>query len=211
MEDDQLEPTYSSSVPMRDVVLKTCRKQWTIERSDEKGSGISELLSWHDDDDEDDDINNGNKSDYLWHWICTLPHNIATLLAKILSPLFGSINDAHIKNSSSLLNKLNDLNNTSLASLYIISLYTNTPVDWYIKGLDNHLRKTNSILLLYVSKLIKVRTLCTSHWYFQHKRTFYKHKFGLPIGSPLSGIFACNYLEILESGPFKYIISSSSS
>ena len=39
-QDDQLEPTYSSSVSIRDVDLKTCRKQWTIEKGDEKGSGI---------------------------------------------------------------------------------------------------------------------------------------------------------------------------
>ena len=30
-QDDQLEPTYSSSVPIRDVALTTYRKQWTIE------------------------------------------------------------------------------------------------------------------------------------------------------------------------------------
>ena len=30
--DVQLEHTYNSFVPIRDVALKTCRKQWTIER-----------------------------------------------------------------------------------------------------------------------------------------------------------------------------------
>ena len=48
-QDDQLEPTYSSSVPLRDVVLKTCRKQWTI-GAGERGSGISVLIARHDDD-----------------------------------------------------------------------------------------------------------------------------------------------------------------
>ena len=48
-QDDQLEPTYSSAVPIRDVFLKTCRKQWTIERSGKRGSGISVLTAWHDD------------------------------------------------------------------------------------------------------------------------------------------------------------------
>ena len=51
--DDQLDPTYSSSVPIRDVVLKTCRKQWTIEKGGKKGSGISVLMVRHDDDDID--------------------------------------------------------------------------------------------------------------------------------------------------------------
>ena len=44
-------PTYSSSVPIRDVVLKTCRKQWTIKKGNERGSGKSVLKTWHDDDD----------------------------------------------------------------------------------------------------------------------------------------------------------------
>ena len=48
-QDDQLEPTYSSSVPMRDVALKTCRKQWTIGRGGERGSGISVLVAQYDD------------------------------------------------------------------------------------------------------------------------------------------------------------------
>ena len=52
-QDDQLAPTYSSSVPIRDVVLKTCLKQWTIGRGGDRGSRISVLIVWHDDDDDD--------------------------------------------------------------------------------------------------------------------------------------------------------------
>ena len=37
---DQLEPTYSSSVRIRGVALRTNRKRWTIGRSGEKGSVI---------------------------------------------------------------------------------------------------------------------------------------------------------------------------
>ena len=50
-QDDQFEPTYSSSVPVRDVTLKTCRKQWTIARGGERESGISVLMARRDDDD----------------------------------------------------------------------------------------------------------------------------------------------------------------
>ena len=53
--DDQLEPTYNSSLPIQDVALKTCWKQWTIEKGGKKGSGISALMARHDDDDDDDD------------------------------------------------------------------------------------------------------------------------------------------------------------
>ena len=48
-QDNQLKPTYSSSVPIRDVALRTCQKQWTIGRGGKRGSGISVLIEWHDD------------------------------------------------------------------------------------------------------------------------------------------------------------------
>ena len=47
--DDQLEHTYSSSVRIRDVALKTCQRRWTIGRSGERGSGISVPAPRHDD------------------------------------------------------------------------------------------------------------------------------------------------------------------
>ena len=38
------------------VALKTCRRRWTIEKSGERGSGISVLAARHDDDDEIDSV-----------------------------------------------------------------------------------------------------------------------------------------------------------
>ena len=51
-QDVQLKPTYSSSVPIRDVALRIYRKQWTIGKCGERGSGISVLIVRHDDDDD---------------------------------------------------------------------------------------------------------------------------------------------------------------
>ncbi len=53
-QDDYFEPTYISSVPIRDVARKACRKQWTILRGGERGSGISVMMARHDDYDDDD-------------------------------------------------------------------------------------------------------------------------------------------------------------
>ena len=97
------------------------------------------------------------------------------------------------------------MNYKYLASLDIKSLYTKIPVDRCIERLHNHLRKSNSTLPLPITKLIEICTLCTSHCYFQYNNIFYKQTFGLPMGSPLSGVLACIYLEFLESGPFTYI------
>lgn len=35
---------------------------------------------------------------------------------------------------------------------------------------------------------------------------FYRQKFDLPMGSPVSGVFACFILEFLELGPFQHIL-----
>ena len=51
MLDDQHEHTFNNYVRIRDVVLKTCRRRWTIGKSGERGSGISVLPARHDDDD----------------------------------------------------------------------------------------------------------------------------------------------------------------
>ncbi len=48
-QDDKLELTYSNFVPIRDVTLKTCRKQWTMGRCGERRSEISVLIARHDD------------------------------------------------------------------------------------------------------------------------------------------------------------------
>ena len=52
--DDQLEPTYSNSVTIRGVALRTCQKQCTTEKGSEGGSGISMLMARLHDDDNDD-------------------------------------------------------------------------------------------------------------------------------------------------------------
>ena len=48
MQDDQLEPTYNSSVLKQDVALKTYPKQWMIEMGSERGSDRSVLAAQQD-------------------------------------------------------------------------------------------------------------------------------------------------------------------
>ena len=74
-QDDQLKPTYSSSVLIWDVALKTCREQWTIGRRGERGSGISVLMAWHDDDDDDLVDNTGELLSSYFYWLahCSCP------------------------------------------------------------------------------------------------------------------------------------------
>ena len=55
-QDDQLGPTYNSSVPIQDVEMNTYRKWWTIEKGGWRGLGRSILMARHDDDDRHDVI-----------------------------------------------------------------------------------------------------------------------------------------------------------
>ena len=48
-QDDQLEPTYNSSLLIRNVVLKTCLKPRTREKGGETGSVIFVLMARRDD------------------------------------------------------------------------------------------------------------------------------------------------------------------
>ena len=50
-QDNQLESTYKSSVPIHNVALKTYQKRWAIEKGGGRGSGVSLLMARHDDDD----------------------------------------------------------------------------------------------------------------------------------------------------------------
>ena len=50
--------------------------------------------------------------------------------------------------------------------------------------------------------------LSTDQLFFKYNNTYCQQKFGLPMGSPLSGVLASLYLEFLESQPFKHILSN---
>ena len=49
-QDDQLEPTYNSSVPIQDVALKSYRERWTIEKGGGRESGRPALVARYDDE-----------------------------------------------------------------------------------------------------------------------------------------------------------------
>ena len=145
--------------------------------------------------------------------IGSTPHRIAKAIANILSPFLGSISQSHIANSGELLNRLKHIDTTtmSLASLDVTSLFTNVPVTKCLESLTTHLKeKVNTPLPLPIDKIIKICTLCTNLNFFQFEDSFYKQTSGLPMGSPLSPVLACLYLETLESGPFEYIIPRNS-
>ena len=132
--------------------------------------------------------------------IGSAPHKIARALAKILTPLLGTISPSHLKNSGDLINKLQniDTRNKKLASLDVTSLYTNIPVHKCLDRLQKYLKKSKIKLSLPTSKIIRLCELITDQCFFEFDKKIYKQTFGLPMGSPLSAPLACIYLEFLE-------------
>ena len=145
--------------------------------------------------------------------INSAPHRIARKIAETLTPLLGTISDAHLKHSGHLLSKLRDITTTrtkKLASLDVKSLYTNIPVKKCIKRLKEHITSKHIPTPLPIDDFFTLIERCTNLCYFKYNESFYKQKFGLPMGSPLSGALACLYLETLEAGPFQEILPKNS-
>ena len=144
--------------------------------------------------------------------IGSTPHRIAKAISKILTPLLGTISPSHIRHSGHLLEQIRNINTNDmlLASLDVESLYTNIPVDKCLEALRDHLKKTKPTLPIPVDTLIDICTLCCQMNFFHFNNKFYVQRFGLPMGNPISCAIACLYLELLESGPFQYILPKNS-
>ena len=102
-QDERLEPTYNSSVPIQDVALKTSRERWMIERGGGKESGRSALVVRPDDHDDGTGCYTKVKETYLQHYF---PTAVEGLVAKCMSTLcnanylFQNLNSCGLFNDS---------------------------------------------------------------------------------------------------------------
>ena len=135
-------------------------------------------------------------------------HDIAREVAKLLTPLLGKVSDSHLKHSGALLKRIKNLTTKTkkLVSFDVVSLYTNVPVEKSISLLSNYLHTNNIKLQIPTKEIIRLCTLCTNQTFFQFNNELFKQQSGLPMGSPLSGVLACLYLEFLERDYIKKIL-----
>ena len=130
-------------------------------------------------------------------------------IEKPLTNTLGSISNCHLKNSNDLLTKLRTAGhkNKTLASFDVISLFTNIPrpealavAKRVIEDMDDNL------LPLPKDDFMTILKRCLSLDTFTfNDSTFQQHR-GLAMGSPLSPILACLFMESLESSHFTNII-----
>ena len=93
-------------------------------------------------------------------------------------------------------------------SLDITSLYTNIRIKKCLNLLATHLGKKKFNSPLPINTFVNICKNITNMTYFKFNNKFYKQKYGLLMGNPLSRVLACLFLGFLESGPFKYRLLS---
>ena len=137
------------------------------------------------------------------------PHRLAKVLARPLSNSLGAISDAHLRNTDDLMEKIKDLDFTDkcLASFDVKSLFTNVPIDGALKAIKSVVEKISpEQLTLPKADYLKLIDLCMNFGGFKFNGNEYTQHSGLAMGSPLSPVAACLYMEWLEKHHFKDIM-----
>ena len=133
--------------------------------------------------------------------IGSTPHSLAKVLAKPLSKLLGTMSGAHLKNSNDLLNRLGKIGfrNKMLASFDVKSLFTNVPSDGAITAMKEVLETVDDVELpLPRPDFITAVTMCVNFGSLEFNGEEFNQYDGLAMGSPLSPVLACLYMESLE-------------
>ena len=120
-------------------------------------------------------------------------------LAKILSPLIGTISTSYIKNSAHFKERIGTCipSNHVLISFDVVNLYTNVPIPQFLEFLAEKL--INIDLPIPINNFILLIEIFLRQNVFSFNNKFYKQIFGAAMGSSLSPIVANIYMEFFES------------
>ena len=143
--------------------------------------------------------------------IGSAPHRIAKLLAKPLTKLLGSISNSHLKNSGDLLQRLRQLNfnRKKMASFDVRALFTNVPVKGAMQAIELAVRDIpTEDLPIPKEHFLKLVELCLDFQAFSYGEEEFAQVNGLAMGSPLSPVAACLYMETLEQDHFLQIMGT---
>ena len=143
--------------------------------------------------------------------IGSAPHRLAKILAKPLSRALDSISGCHIRNTADMMDRLKDVNfsNKKLASLDVKSLYTNVPVDAALNAIRAVVQSMDERALpIPKAAYLDAVRLCMHFNAFTFQGEEYSQHSGLAMGSPLSPVAACLFMETLEEEHFKEIMGT---
>lgn len=125
------------------------------------------------------------------------PHWLAKAFAKPLSVERGKISTTHLKNSSYLLTKVQDINTSGkiLVSFDVKSLFTSVPVDGAMRAIEEVLNEADENRFpLRNNDFVKIVSLCIRFGAFRFNNADHLQHEGLAMGSPLSAILANVYI-----------------
>lgn len=145
--------------------------------------------------------------------IGSAPHRIAKILAKPLTKLLGSISNSHLKNSGDLLDRLKqlDFSHKKMASFDVTALFTNVPVQGAMKAIEMAIKDIpTEELPIPKPHFLQLVELCLDFQAFSYNDKEFAQVDGLAMGSPLSPVAACLYMELLERDNFKEIMGEDS-
>ncbi|XP_049831381.1 uncharacterized protein LOC126272518 [Schistocerca gregaria] len=127
-------------------------------------------------------------------------------LLAMLNTYYTFENKFSIKNTYELIDKIKDVYippTARFASLDIVNLYTNIPVDDTINIIRNNLLKHMKLSMAEICELLELLTLVLSYNYFSFNNKIYRQKDGLAMGSSLAGMLADIYINHLEQTFFE--------
>ena len=146
--------------------------------------------------------------------IGSAPHNIAKILAKPLTSALGSLSSAHIQNTTDMMQRLKEIDHIAdkkLASFDVTALFTNVPIDGALAAIKKVVdAMDNENLPLPKKQYMQLVTICMEFGCFSFHGDEYVQHSGLAMGSPLSPVGACLYMEDLEQSHFMKIIGEDS-
>lgn len=130
---------------------------------------------------------------------------MAKHLCSVLNNVMGKT-PLHILNSFEFVNDMRKQvleSDTILFSLDVVSLFTNVPVDYAIESVDLRWDEIKEHTRVEKSSFMLMLKLILESTFFQYNGSFYKQKYGMPMGSPLSPVVANIVLERIEQAALK--------
>lgn len=129
-----------------------------------------------------------------------ITYKLSKWLSCELKTLVGKISGSHIINSSDFIDKIRSVNfsHRNVVSFDVVSLFTNVPLDTTLSWLEEFLVNTDFTFTIPFDILKKLILLQNDLVYFEFNGKYYRQKFGLSMGAPLSPTLACIFMELFE-------------
>ena len=135
----------------------------------------------------------------------TATRGLAGWLAGCLSPYLGRFSSAHLTNSLHFKEKLQDfsryhsLNGFRMLSLDVTALFTNVPLEDVLLFLREKIESGQVAPPVPKEEFLELIRLCVENNVFEFNGEYYRQKFGVAMGSPLSPVLAGLYMEYFET------------